>query len=170
SASDPDSQAIVSLSGDLTGLPLGHNGNFAEDAAHRSGTFTWTPQPGDAPGPYTVSFTATSTAAGAATSSIRIDRAPTVTVDANPTATEGQTFTLQVTAGDLDGDAITSLSADVTGLPPGNVPTFVPNGTNTSATLTWTPTFADAPGPYSVTFTATNAQSGTATTSIAVTN
>jgi hypothetical protein len=72
---------------------------------------------------------------------------------------------VNVTASDPDGQTITSLTAS--GLPSGA--TFTPNGSNTSGTLDWTPGFSQS-GSYTVTFTASNALSGSATTEITVSN
>src|SRR5439155_24563170 len=78
-------------------------------------------------------------------------------------------MTVNVTASDPDGDAITSLSADLTGLPAGNHAVFTPGSGNTTGTLSWTPSFSDA-GSYTVTFTASNALSANASTRITVNN
>src|SRR4029077_5145342 len=78
---------------------------------------------------------------------------------------ENALLTVDVTASDPNGDAITSLVA--TGLPSGA--TFTPGAGNTSGTLSWTPSFIQA-GTYVVTFTASNALSGSATTTITVTD
>ncbi len=96
-------------------------------------------------------------------------RAPIVSAPATISGTELRTIVVNVTAADLDGDLITSLIADVSGLPEGHGATFVVNATNTAGTLTWTPSpTAGRAAPYAVTFTAANAQSGSATTSFAV--
>ncbi len=100
---------------------------------------------------------------------IQRDHPPAVLATATATAPVNTAFSLGVTAADPDGQTITALTADLSRLPAGNNAVFTPNGSNTAGTLTWTPTPADAPGPYPVTFTATNALSGSATTSIAVT-
>ncbi|HVE25712.1 MAG TPA: right-handed parallel beta-helix repeat-containing protein, partial [Sporichthya sp.] len=93
------------------------------------------------------------------------DQTPVVTVPATATVAESGLLTVNVTAADPDGNAITSLTA--TGVPPGA--TFTPGPGNTSGTLSWTPGFTQA-GSYSVTFTASNALSGSGTTAITVTN
>ena len=78
---------------------------------------------------------------------------------------------MTVTAADQDGDPITSLTADLSGLPAGSAATFVPGPGNTTGTLTWTPVLTDARStPYSVTFTAANDRTGSAATAITVTN
>ena len=94
-----------------------------------------------------------------------VDRAPVVTAPATASGAEGTliTFTVSATA-DPDGDAIASLTAAP--LPAGA--TFTANASNTSGTFSWMTTLSDA-GTYNVTFTASNALSGSATTAITVT-
>jgi hypothetical protein len=93
------------------------------------------------------------------------DQAPVVTAPANASGNENAQLTVNVTAADPDGHAITSLTA--TNLPSGA--TFTKNGSNTSGTLTWTPTYSQS-GNYTVTFTASNALSGSASTQITIAN
>ena len=90
---------------------------------------------------------------------------PVVTAPALASGSEGNPIQFTVTATDPDADAITSLTA--TGAPTGS--SFTPNGTFTSGTFSWTPTHSQA-GQYDVTFTATNAGTGSATTHITVVN
>ncbi len=97
------------------------------------------------------------------------DRAPVVVAPATVSGPEAQELVVNVTASDPDGHAITSLTANLAALPSGNNATFVPAAGNTAGTLRWTPAFADS-GRYDVTFTATNALAGTATTTLRVTN
>ena len=59
-------------------------------------------------------------------------------------AAEGELVTLTVTASDPDGDAITSLSADLSGLPGGNNAVFTSNADHAGGTLTWTPRIVPA--------------------------
>ncbi|TMQ57334.1 MAG: PKD domain-containing protein, partial [Candidatus Eisenbacteria bacterium] len=97
------------------------------------------------------------------------DRAPAVTAPATATVQAGSLLTVSVTASDPDGEAITSLTADLTGLPAGNDAQFSSPSPHTSGSLTWTPAGGNArPAPYNVTFTAANALSGSATTAITV--
>jgi len=70
-----------------------------------------------------------------------------------------------VGADDPDGDAIGTLTADLTALPTGA--TFTKNASNTLGTLSWTPSASDS-GNYSVSFQATNRLVGSATTVIHV--
>ena len=97
------------------------------------------------------------------------DRAPIVVAPAFVTIAESHTLTVNITASDPDGDAIQSLTADLSKLPAGSNAKFVANDTRTGGTLTWKPTYSDS-GRYSVTFRAANALAGTATTIIRVTN
>ena len=91
------------------------------------------------------------------------NRPPRVTAPASVTGTEAALITFEVTASDVDGDAITNLTA--TGLPDGA--SFTPNGTFTSGTFNWTPGLQQA-GHYDVMFAAINAQSDTTNTHITV--
>jgi len=93
------------------------------------------------------------------------DHAPVVTAPACWTGKETRTLSFVVTATDPDGDAITSLTAST--LPSGAA--FTTNASNTSGTFTWIPTLTQS-GSYEVTFTASNALSGSATTNIKVRN
>src|SRR6185503_15684166 len=170
-AADPDGNPIVSLDAQLGGLPAGSNAHFTPNAGHTSGTLTWTPTFNDAPGPYNVTFSAANTLSGSAVTSIsvdNVDRAPLVAAPATVTGQPGLPVSVVVSAADPDNDSIGSLSWDLLGLPAGNDASFSSNAAHTSGTLTWTPQIADLPGPYSVTFTATNALSGNGTTSIAL--
>ncbi|HEX7078490.1 MAG TPA: Ig-like domain-containing protein [Candidatus Eisenbacteria bacterium] len=96
------------------------------------------------------------------------DFAPTVKVDFSPTrAAVGAMVHVTVIAEDPNGDAIASLAADTSALPPGNDAVFTPNGTLTGGELTWTPGPGQT-GDYVVTYTASNALSGSATGTIHV--
>jgi hypothetical protein len=126
SVSDPDGQPINSLV--ASGLPAG--ATFTADPGNATGHLTWTPSFSQA-GTYPVSFTASNTSSGSATTTItvtNVDRAPVVTAPATATGLENSPMSVSVTAADSDGDAISSLTA--TGLPPGA--TFTPGSGNTS--------------------------------------
>ncbi len=98
-----------------------------------------------------------------------LPRPPIVVAPAAVAGIEGSEITVSVSASDPDGDAIGSLTADPSGLPLGHGAVFTTDPANTSGTLTWTPSFTASIGsPYIVTFTAENALSGSATTSITV--
>ncbi|HET9250682.1 MAG TPA: putative Ig domain-containing protein [Candidatus Eisenbacteria bacterium] len=163
SASDPDGDPIASL----TAAPLPSGATFTANGANTSGTFDWTPTFTQA-GSYNVTFTATNALSGGASTAITItnvDRAPLATAAATASGSEGTLLTFGVTASDPDGDTISSLTAAP--LPSGA--TFTPNGSNTSGTFDWTPSFTQA-GSYNVTFTASNALSGQASTAITIAN
>ncbi len=171
-ASDPDGQPITSLVADFLALPAGHNAVFAPNAAKTGGVLTWKPNYLHAPGPYAVRFLAANTLTGIANSSItviNIDRAPVLTASATALVTAGSMLTMTVSASDPDNEPITSLTADLSSLPPGHGATFVPNATKTAGTLTWTPdpdqTLSSL---YNVTFRAANALSATRSTAITV--
>jgi parallel beta-helix repeat protein len=173
-ASDPDGEAIGSLTADLSGLPAGNNALFTAGAGNTLGTLTWTPASGNArPAPYNVTFAASNALSGSATTAItvKVDRAPLVSSPVSTSVAEGSVMAVSVTASDPDGDAIASLTADLSALPAGNNAHFTAGVGNTSGTLTWTPTYSDGRAlPYNVTFTARNALSGSAPTAITVTN
>ena len=76
---------------------------------------------------------------------------------------EDAPIVISVAVGDPDGHPITSLTA--TNTPAGS--TFTPGAGNTTGTLSWTPTYGQA-GTYTVTFTATNALSGSSSTEITI--
>ena len=167
-----DAEPITSLTVNLAGLPAGGDAVFTPNAENTAGTLTWTPKFTDAPGPYTVTFTASNTLLGSASTSIavgNVDGAPVVTAPAAVGVAIGQQLTATVTASDPDGDAIETLTADLSGLPAGNNAQFAVDASHTSGTLTWTPTADDASdAPYAVTFTAANGLSGSSTTAITV--
>ncbi|HEX6031514.1 MAG TPA: FG-GAP-like repeat-containing protein [Tepidiformaceae bacterium] len=99
------------------------------------------------------------------------DHPPVVKAPKSSTTSEGVQVTVAVTASDPDGPAIATLTANVAGLPLGHNATFVTDPGNSSGTFRWTPGYMDArPTPYSVTFTASNNLSGSASTKILVLN
>jgi len=173
SASDPDGDAITALTADISGLPAGDGATFTAGPGNTSGTFRWTPGFSDSrTDPYVVTFTASNALSGSASTGITVadvDRAPSVTAPSTAAAREQVMSTVAITAADPDGDAIASLTADLSALPPGNDAVFTAGAGNTTATLTWTPVTGDSrPNSYDVVFTASNALSGSATTSITV--
>jgi hypothetical protein len=90
---------------------------------------------------------------------------PSVTAPPAVSGAENEAISFTVTAGDPDGEPITSLTTSP--LPVGA--SFAANASKTSGTFAWTPDFTRA-GSASVTFTATNSLSGSATTAITVAN
>jgi parallel beta-helix repeat protein len=174
-ASDPEGDALTSLTADLSALPPGNNASFTSGPGNTSGTLTWTPTYSDArTTPYHVVFTASNFLPGTAATDItvtNVDRAPSATAPAAVTMAEGAQATILVTASDPDTEALTSLTADLTALPAGHNAVFTVGTGNTSGTFRWTPTFSDSRlATYNVTFTASNALSSSATTAITVTN
>ena len=162
-ASDPDGEAITSLT--ASGLPSG--AAFAAGSGNTTGALTWTPGYSEA-GSYTVTFTASNVLSGSTNTAItvsNVDRAPVMTSPATVSVDENQPLTVNVSASDLDGDAISSLTAS--GLPSGAA--FAAGSGNTTGTLTWTPGYSQA-GSYTVTFAANNALSGSSSTVITVNN
>jgi hypothetical protein len=96
------------------------------------------------------------------------DQAPSVTAPLAVNGEEGGTLSFGVTASDPDGDAISSLSANLTSLPEGNDAAFTPNENNTAGTFLWHMGVGEA-GSYDVTFTATaNDLSSSSTTQVDV--
>jgi FlgD Ig-like domain/Putative Ig domain len=93
------------------------------------------------------------------------DRAPVVTAPASAAGIEGIALSFAVSASDPDGTPISSLGASP--LPAGA--SFTANASYTAGTFDWTPDFTQA-GSYSVTFTAANGLSGSATTQISIAN
>jgi hypothetical protein len=72
-AADPDSDAIDSLTVDLSALPVANDATFVVDEAHRTGTLFWTPAASDARAqPYRVTFRAHNTLGGAAITEVRV--------------------------------------------------------------------------------------------------
>src|SRR5262249_12744824 len=94
-----------------------------------------------------------------------LEGAPVGTAPTSATVDENGALAVNVSASDPDGDAIASLTA--AGLPAGA--SFTAASGNTSGSLLWTPTFADA-GAYTVVFKAANAMSDSATTAVTVRN
>ncbi len=170
-AADPDGDPINCFSPN----PVVPFGTFTTNAARSSGTFTWCPTFTQA-GTYTVTFQACNSGCtgtgcgvcGSTTTTItvnNVDRPPTVTAPATASAAENTLLTFFVLASDPDGDAINSFTA--TSSPPTPGSTFTVNASNTSGTFSWTPSFTAA-GVYNVTFTGSNALTGTARTAITI--
>ena len=82
-ASDPDEDAIASLSANLAALPSG--ATFTPNVTNTAGTFQWTPGPNDGrPAPYVAIFTATNARFGVDTTSITIGDATPNNLVGNP--------------------------------------------------------------------------------------
>lgn len=169
--SDPDGDGITTLTADLSALPADHPGTFTPAPGNTSGTFTWTPRAQDA-GTYIVSIQAANALTGTHSTTLRIgvtDTRPEVVAAATAETIENAPFTLAVTASDPDGEAITTLTADLSGLPAGHAAAFTPTPGNQGGTLQWTPGFADS-GTYLVRFIAGNGLADTAWTLVHVGN
>jgi FlgD Ig-like domain len=161
SASDPDGQPITSLTADLTKLPIGNHAVFTASVDQTTGVLTWKPDFEDA-GTYQVTFRAQNALSGSATTTLEIanlDRAPKVSVKHNIKIQAGKRLILMVKARDPDGDAITSLTADLSRLPAGHTAVFAAGPGNTSGALVWTPP-PTLKGNFRVIITARNALSG----------
>ncbi|MGH7486112.1 MAG: FG-GAP-like repeat-containing protein, partial [bacterium] len=96
-------------------------------------------------------------------------RAPVIAAPDDVVGNESQSISFAVAANDPDGGTITSLTADLSTLPPGNAATFSASSGNQTGQFSWTPGFSDA-GVYEVSFKAVSARVGTATTQITVAN
>ena len=169
SVSDPDGDLIASLTADLSGLPAGNQATFTKGSGNSSGTLTWTPGY-DQAGSYSVTFSAANALSASATTSIdvaNVDRAPVVQTPSSVSVVSGAVVTIRVSAQDPDRDSIVSLRADLSNLPPGNDASFVADSTNTSGVLTWTTKQATAKR-YDIVFTAINALSGSAATTVRI--
>jgi PKD repeat protein len=95
------------------------------------------------------------------------DSAPVVTAPSSVIVAEGGTITIPIAVSDPDSQTVASLAADLSGLPTNSGATFEVTADHRNATLLWTPGFGQA-GLYSVTFTASNALSSSAHSSITV--
>ncbi|MGH7742686.1 MAG: Ig-like domain-containing protein, partial [Candidatus Eiseniibacteriota bacterium] len=159
-ASDPDGDIITSLT--ASGVPAG--AVFTTGPGNTVGTLSWTPSYSQA-GSYDVVFTASNALSSATTTTItvaNVDRAPVVVAPQSVIGKAGAPMSINVTASDPDGEAITSLSAAG---PAGS--NFSATNGNATGTWNWTPP-ASAVGTTSVTFTGANALSSNVSTSITV--
>ncbi len=158
SGSDPDGD-VLTWSG--SSLPSGS----AVDA--NTGVFTWTPAFGDAGNYAGVTLTATDPGTLSASASFAItvthtNRAPVVDAIANQTVAEGALLTVNPSASDADGDAI---SWGGSNLPSGAAVD------GTSGAFTWTPDFSQAGNYSAVTLTASDGtDTGSASFDITVTD
>lgn len=165
SATDPDGDAIQSLAA----APLPVDASFTPDATNTSGSFDWTPGFTQA-GAYSVTFTAANALSAAATTAITIgdaDQPPAVQAPQVVDGEEGGTLAFSISASDPDGEAITGLSANLGGLPPTSDASFTSDLTGASGAFLWHMKQGEA-GTYAVTFQASNATTGSATTTINV--
>ena len=156
-ATDPDGPAPLTL----TSTALPGSASFT-DNADGTGSFQWTPAPGDASNsPYSVSFTATDGANLSSQQSLSIfvnpapqNQAPVLNPVGNQTVSEGQTLSLTISATDADS-SIPVLSMSNSTLP--SMASFTDNNDGT-ASFTWSAAPGDASNsPYAITFVATDA-------------
>ncbi len=97
------------------------------------------------------------------------DRPPIVVAPTEVSVEKDQVIEIRVTASDPDGDRIASLTADLSHLPAEEHATFKTNAAHTIGTLRWRTSFLDfRVATFLVTFTARNALSGFAATSIVI--
>jgi hypothetical protein len=159
-ADDPDGDDVT-LS--ASNLPAGATFDPA------SGTFTFTPTAEQGGQTFTVVFTATDTHNASVSDTVTItvtgggggdNHVPTISVPGPQTIAVGQTLTFTVVADDPDGDDVT-LSA--TGVPPNA--SFDP----TTGVFTFTPTAEQVGQTFTVVFTATDDNGGSASASVAIT-
>jgi len=131
-----------------------------QDHGDYSGTFRWLPAEVDLPGsPYIVSFIATNPSGleGQASTVLVMSSSggipPTIEAPADVAGAEGVDLVVTVSVSDPDGDPISSLTANMGGLPSGHGATFTTFDGNTRGVLSWTPGF-DHAGTYEVIFSA----------------
>ena len=152
SATDPNGDPITYSA---ASLPAGATFNPA------TGTFTWAVGANQGPGVYHPVFTA-SDGTNSSTETVDItvvggtNQAPVIAPIGNKTIAAGSTLTFTVSATDADGNPITYSAA--------NLPTGATFDAGTK-TFTWTPTTAQGPAVYNVTFLASD---GLVTTSQAI--
>jgi hypothetical protein len=168
-ATDPDAGDLIQMS--AAGYPPGptltaSTGNPA--SATLSGPLSCATAPGS---PYTIVWCATSLFYNlTATSQLSVvpdPHAPVVAAPASLTRAVGSVVFFEVSVSDPDGDAIGSLTADLTGLPPGNDATLGVNPGNRAGAFTWT-LLSGNEGDYNVRFSASNTLQGCTVTHIHV--
>jgi hypothetical protein len=114
-ASDPNSEALASLTADLSGLPAGNDAAFTVGAGNTSGTLTWTPTPGDPrPAAYNVTFTASNALSGRATCAITVlaDPPPTAALSIAPATGNAPLAVTADASGSTDSGGIVSYRFD----------------------------------------------------------
>lgn len=71
SASDPDGEALLGLTANLSVLPAGNTATFTPNASFTSGAFSWTPRPEDA-GTFAIEFSSFNALVGKATTNVTV--------------------------------------------------------------------------------------------------
>lgn len=151
---DPDGDPINVSS---VTSPGSAGGSVAVSAA--ADGLTYTPA-ADFSGTEEFSYTIGDGRGGSATASVSVtvnntnNDPPVLAPIGNRTATEGQVLSFTVSASDVDGLPVPTLSANLSQLV--GSANFADNGNGTGS-FSWTPASGAAPGPYSVTFTAIDA-------------
>lgn len=169
-ASDPDIPANI-LTYSATGLPAGAVFNTSTQQ------FSWTPSTGQSSGsPYTVSFTVTDNGSPSLSNTKTVaitvlapspNHPPTLNVPGAQVVSEGSSLTFTVTASDSD-TPVQSVTLSASGLPTGaSFPTII--GNPVTGTFSWTPSEAQGPGSYTVTFQATDSIGAATTGNVAIT-
>jgi len=159
---DPDGDPITIVS---VQSPGSANGTVAANGT--SDGLNYTPEP-DFAGTETFDYTIGDGLGGFATATVTVtvnnsnNDVPVLAPVGPRTATEEQSLSFTVSASDVDGAPLPNMSADLTELP--GTPSFTDNSNGTGS-FSWTPSAGDAPGPYSVTFTATDAVDGSLSSS-----
>ena len=149
-ASDADGDALTySVSGNPSGSSLTNR------------MFRWTPTHAQA-GTYRVTFTVSDNRGGTDSETVTItvgqtNRPPVLAGIGNRNVSEGNSLTINLTASDADGDALTY---SVSGNPSGS--------SLANRTFRWTPTYTQA-GTYRVTFTVSDNRGGTDSETITIT-
>jgi len=169
-ATDPDGGPLSSLTADVSALPAGNDATFTPAADQSGGELVWHPTFADS-GSYRVTFVGANAMADTVSTWLRIrnvDRPPLVTAPAVFLSAAGRPLALSVGAADPDGDAITTLTADLASLPAAGTFTFTPAADEGAGVLEWTPAAKDT-GTYTLTFSAANALVGSAVTRLTVT-
>src|SRR5262249_55060718 len=98
-----------------------------------------------------------------------VDHAPVLSAPALAAASEGAPLAIAVSVSDPDSNAVSALTADLSGLPAGNAATFTVTADHRNGVLRWTPGYPDS-GRYVVRWRASNALADTAQTVVHVAN
>ncbi|HEY3155118.1 MAG TPA: Ig-like domain-containing protein, partial [Candidatus Eisenbacteria bacterium] len=133
---------LAPIAGDAAGSPYAASATASDGALSDTKSFTITVSPAS------------------------VDHAPAVAAPSAINGEEGGVIAFSVSASDPDGDAIESFTAEFS-LPEGNDASFTTDASKTTGNFVWHPKSGDA-GSYSVTFTASNGLSGSATTQLGV--